>query len=231
MRVLITRPEPDATRLAQLLRAAGHEPVLAPLMHVEVLGEPPPQEIGGAVLLFTSAIGARAAKAHGVRSTRGVLVVGEATAQAAREAGFDVGGVAGGDVSSLAALVADRLPKDQLLVHVAGSEVAGDLSGALGALGYRALRWGAYAARAAEALPAPAAAFLNGEPGTVLLYSPRSARLLVQLIRDAGLERAAARHRALCLSKAVADAASSISWASLEAAAKPSQEALLNLLG
>jgi uroporphyrinogen-III synthase len=128
-------------------------------------------------------------------------------------------------------LVADRLPKDQLLVHVAGSDIAGDLTGALSARGYRAVRWTAYAARTVDALPAPATAFLNGEPGAVLFYSPRTARLLVQLIRQAGIEPAAARHHALCLSHAVADGASAISWASLEVAAKPSQEALLNLLG
>ena len=231
MRVLITRPEPDAAKLAELLRARGHEPVLAPLLTIEVLPDSPPTGIERAVLLFTSANGARAAEAHHVRSARGVFAVGEATATAAREAGFEVAGVAEGDVQSLADLVADRLPKDQLLVHVAGSEVAGDLMGALGALGYTIVRWVAYEARAAEALPASAIEFLNGESGAVLLYSPRSARLLVELIRQTGLEGTTTRHRALCLSQAVADAASVIWWASLEVAAKPSQEALLNLLG
>jgi len=231
MRVLITRPEPDAAALAALLRAAGHEPVPAPLMRIETLPEAPPAGIENAVLLFTSANGAPAARAHGVRSSRGVFVVGEATARAAREAGFQVDGVAGGDVVSLTDLVANRLPKDQLLLHVAGSEVAGDLVGALSARGYRVLRWTAHAARAAETLPHAAAVFFGGAPGAVLLYSPRSARLLVQLIRAAGLEGAAARHRALCLSQAVSDAAAPAPWASLETAAKPSQEALLNLLG
>ncbi|MFZ1989043.1 MAG: uroporphyrinogen-III synthase [Alphaproteobacteria bacterium] len=231
MRVLITRPEPDAIRLAELLRAMGHDLVQAPLMRIDILPEAPPAEIASATLLFTSANGARAAKAHHVRSSRGALAVGEATAQAAQEAGFRIEGIAGGDVASLVELVANRLPKDQLLVHVAGSDVAGDLAGALSARGYRTLRWTAYAARAVQTLPAPAAAFLNGEPGAVLLYSPRSARLLTQLIRSAGIESQAVRHRAFCLSQAVADAAMAISWASLEVAAKPSQEALLNLLG
>lgn len=231
MRVLITRPEPDAARLAQALRARGHEPVLAPLMRIEFASEAPPPETAGAVLLFTSANGARAAKAHGVHSARGAFVVGEATALAARAAGFAVDGVAGGDILSLAELVANRLPKDQLLVHAAGSDVAGDLQGALSAMGYRVLRWVAYEARATEMLPAAAAAFLGGEPGAVLLYSPRSAHLLAQLVRDAGLEGQAGRHRALCLSQAVADSAKVVAWGGLEAAAKPRQEALLDLLG
>jgi uroporphyrinogen-III synthase len=110
MRVLITRPEPDATRLAEALRARGHEPVPAPLMTIVVSQAPPPREIADAVLLFTSANGARAAEAHNVRAKRVVFAVGEATAQAAREAGFRVEGVAGGDVASLTELIANRLP-------------------------------------------------------------------------------------------------------------------------
>ena len=230
MRVLITRPEPDASALAELLRARGHAPIVAPLMTIAVLPHKPPEGIEDAVLLFTSANGPRAARAHHVRAARRCFAVGEATAKSAREAGFEVEAVAEGNVESLAALAADRLPKEQLLVHVAGSDLAGDLVGALGAQGFRAIGWTAYAARAAETLPSPATAFLRGQPGTVLLYSPRSARLLVELMEKDGLGEAARHHRGLCLSQAVADSAHAISWASLAVAAKPSQEALLNLL-
>lgn len=231
MHVLITRPEPDATRLAETLRARGHEPALAPLMAIKIAEAAPPAEIADAVLLFTSANGARAASAHKVRAPRGVFAIGEATAKAARAAGFTVLGVAEGDVAALAALVANRLSKEQLLMHVAGGDIAGDLVGTLAALGYSARRWTAYEARAADALPASAVSFLAGPPGAVLFYSPRSARVLAGLIRKAGLERAAARHRALCLSRTVADSAAAIAWAGLEVAAKPRQEALLDLLG
>ncbi len=231
MRVLVTRPEPDATRLSEALRARGHEPLVAPLMKIVFSQQPPPADDKDAVLLFTSANGARAAKAHQVHAARGVFVVGEATATAARAAGFEIAGTAGGDVSSLAELVANRLSKDQLLVHVAGSDLAGDLQGALGARGYRVLRWTAYEARATSALPAPGISFFEGPAGAVLIYSPRSARLLVHLIEEAGIAEAARRHRALCLSRAVADSAKGVGWSSLEVAAKPYQEALLDLLG
>ena len=231
MRVLVTRPEPDASKLAELLRARGDEPVLAPLMEIRLSGDEPPAGIADAVLLFTSANGVRAAEAHGVRSSRGVFAVGEATAAAARKAGFEIGGIADGDVAALSALIADRLSKDQLLVHAAGRDLAGDLLSALNARGYKMLRWRAYEALAAKALPASAAAFLGGAAGAVLLYSPRSANLLVTLTRSAGLIAEARRHRALCLSQAVADSAAAIAWASLEVAANPRQETLLDLLG
>ena len=35
MRLLVTRPEPDATRQAEKLAARGHEAVLAPLLLIE----------------------------------------------------------------------------------------------------------------------------------------------------------------------------------------------------
>jgi len=41
MRLLVTRPEPDASREAETLIARGHEPVLAPLLAIEfVPGRP-----------------------------------------------------------------------------------------------------------------------------------------------------------------------------------------------
>ena len=40
MRVLITRPEREATTLATALSQRGHAPVIAPLFHLEILHPP-----------------------------------------------------------------------------------------------------------------------------------------------------------------------------------------------
>ena len=37
MRLLVTRPEPDAARTAEALRARGHEVLVAPLLRVETI--------------------------------------------------------------------------------------------------------------------------------------------------------------------------------------------------
>src|SRR4051812_16935975 len=85
-------------------------------------------------VLFTSANGVRAFAAAERRRDIPAFAVGEATAAAARLAGFTTVDTAGGDVAALADLVRERLtPARGALLHAAGSAVAGDLSGVLGA--------------------------------------------------------------------------------------------------
>lgn len=230
MRILVTRPEPDTTRLAEVLRRKGHEPIIAPLMTIAATDELPPAGVESGVLLFTSANGVRAAAARDLKPGCGVFVVGPATAAAAGEAGFAVKAVAEGDAKALAQLIKNHLSTDQLLVHVAGADVAGDLKGDLEAAGFTVKRWVAYRAEAAKVLPDAARRFLAGRPGGVLLFSPRTAKLLASLIADAGLSEAARAHSALCLSAAVGEAAAGLPWREIRIAARPEQSALLDLL-
>src|SRR6185437_1733472 len=101
-----------------------------------------------------------------------VFAVGDASAAAARLAEFRSVASAGGDVADLAALVAARLsPQQGALVHIAGSEVAGDLAGTLGRAGFSLRRAVLYEARAATALPDEAAAALRQGALDVALFS------------------------------------------------------------
>ena len=54
MRLLVTRPEPDAARTAALLRARGHEVVLAPLLRIELLDFELPDEPWSAVVMTSA---------------------------------------------------------------------------------------------------------------------------------------------------------------------------------
>src|SRR5690606_18555276 len=112
-----------------------------------------------------------------------VYAVGDATAQAARAAGFDTVESAGGDVVALAALVAERLsPGGGSLLHVAGSQTAGDLAGRLSALGFTVHREALYEARQAQALSAETAAALRqGTIDAAAFFSPRTASAFVTL--------------------------------------------------
>src|SRR5258708_1983548 len=62
MRLLVTRPEPDATRSADALRLRGHEAIVAPLTRMETIAT----EFGGpfSAVLMTSANAARAVAQH-----------------------------------------------------------------------------------------------------------------------------------------------------------------------
>jgi uroporphyrinogen-III synthase len=230
--VLVTRPDPGGAETAARLSALGWRPVLAPalVLSPRVLGLPRAQ-----ALLLTSRAAARAlpAPVPGLR----VLAVGAATAEAAREAGFEDVAAAGGTAVDLAALAARLLdPAAGPLLLAVGEGYALDLAADLRARGFRVVRRIAYAAAPATALPPDAIDVLRaGPPRAILFHSPRSATCAITLLRAAGLAATAARTEALAISPRVAQAAAAAlvphHFAGLRVAARPDEDALLALLG
>ena len=98
MRLLVTRPEPDAAALAEELRALGHEPVVQPLLEFHALDfDPAPVKTAGA-LIVTSRNGLRALQGRidpaGIAGCP-VFCVGGETERGLRQAGFQaIAGVA-----------------------------------------------------------------------------------------------------------------------------------------
>ena len=162
MRVLIIRPEREATALATALAERGHTPVIAPLFRLEFLH--PPAEFSAALaacqaVLLTSANGARAFAEASAQRGRPILAVGDTTASTAEGLGFSDVVSASGDFSALADLVRQRLdPKDGPLVHVAGRDVAFDFADVLEPAGFEVKRFTLYDAREETTLPEPARA-------------------------------------------------------------------------
>jgi len=230
MRVLITRPRQDAEAVARLLRDRGVESLIEPLLVVTNLALSDFPLDGVQAVLLTSANGARALAQATTRRDVTVLAVGAATATAARDTGFAEVEAAGGDVEALGGLAGARLnPHGGPLVHVCGSAVAGDLAGYLGAAGFNVRRAVLYEAKPVSELSPPAAAALrDGTIDAVLLFSPRTAASFVRLARESSV--ALTRVRALCLSRTVADQATAAPWRSIEVAARPDQDALLDLI-
>ncbi len=235
MRALITRPEEDAAPLTEALTARNVEVAIEPLLMIRVLDDAAVDLDGVQALLFTSANGVRAFAARSERRDLGVLTVGDASAAAAREAGFGHVESATGDVGDLVRLVKRRLdPKGGALFHAAGSVVAGDLAGQLAEAGFTLRRVMLYEAKPAEALsPEVLAALAERTIDLVLFFSPRTAATFVELVRKAGDPRVTAgcaSAAALCLSPAVAEAAGAITWKSLHSAARPDLPSMLRLI-
>ena len=232
MRVLVTRPEEDARRLAGMLAGQGIGVVCAPLLDIVYTADDALDLDGAQAVLLTSANGVRALAARTARRDLPALCVGDATAREARDAGFRDVRSAEGDVDDLARLVLrDLRPDGGALVHPAGSRVAGDLGGALARAGFAYRRAVLYAAHKAESLPAQARdALVDGGLDGVLLYSPRTAQAFVRLVTDAGLTDRLGGVTAYCLSDAVARALDGLNWAAVRVADRPEQDALLALL-
>jgi len=201
--VLITRPQPDADRTAAEVQAHGFNPIVAPLMRIALRPHALQDAPDCDALAFTSANGVRAWRAAG-GSVRPCYVVGPASAEAAREAGLPVAGVAEGDVETLAALIAKERPGRVL--HVGGTALAGDLTGRLSREGLPAQAIALYEAVAETALPPEARGAICAGLSFVLLFSPRSARLFCRLVREAGLGDELRNTRCAALSPAVAEA-------------------------
>ena len=180
-------------------------------------------------LLVTSANGLRAFAGLDPRRDLPVFAVGDASAAAARAAGFAAVESAAGTVEDLARLVAGKLsPQDGPLLQPAASKLAGDLKGALGRAGFEVLRAVLYDAEAARALSPALQQKINSKLiDVVTLFSPRTAATFASLIRASGLSEACGGMTALCLSKAVAREISGLPWGSIAIAGRPDQAALL----
>lgn len=227
MRLMITRPKEDAEPLAKELAALGIETVIEPLLSIEVAHTETPDLSGVQAMLVTSANGVRAFTQICGERQLPVYAVGDASARAARDAGFEQIESASGDVDALADLVARRLnPENGALLHVAGSKVAGDLAGFLQDAGYSYRRLQLYhAAKATTLSPQGIAAIRDRLVDGVVLYSPRTAESFVDLIEKAGIE--SGRLTAYCLSEAVATKAKALQWERIVLAETPDQAALI----
>jgi uroporphyrinogen-III synthase len=229
MQALITRPVEDTGPLAALLAARGVVAVSEPLLAIRPIPGATPDLDGVQALLFTSANGARAFAAAASRRDLPVFAVGEATAEAARLLGFGMVASAGGAVEELAALAAARLdPSGGVLLHAAGSVVAGDLAALLAAGGFRVRRAVLYAADPAASLSAETATALRERRiAAAFFFSPRTAAQFVTLARAVRLDETCGVVTAFSLSPAVARELAPIAWARIIVAATPNQAALL----
>jgi uroporphyrinogen-III synthase len=229
MRVLITRPEREATTLATALSQRGHDAVIAPLFRLAFLH--PPDDFAAALaacqaVLLTSANGARAlAEASEQRSTP-VFAVGDTTAATAEGLGFTAVTSASGDGAALGELVRQRLdPKAGPLVHVSGVDVAGEIA----PQGFEVRRFALYEAREAEALPDSARAALAARAlDAATFFSPRAAALFARLVSDAGLADSCREVTAVAISPAAAEPLSALPFKSVVAAPRPTRQAVLD---
>jgi uroporphyrinogen-III synthase len=209
MRLLITRPEPDALRLRALLEDAGHEATVEPLLSVSFEGGDPIEIEGAQALIATSRYALRALKAspHLAEARHlPLFAVGKATAAEARTIGFETVVTGAGTAPELVAHIVSALdPAAGLVVHLAGDVLAGNLSAELEAHGFRIVQPIVYRMIAAKAFSDDAIEQLGmGEIEGVILMSPRTASVYAELVRKAGLTAQVRELPHFCLSPAIA---------------------------
>jgi uroporphyrinogen-III synthase len=231
VRLLVTRPEADGVRTAALLRARGHEVVLAPLLRIVSVDFELPDKAWSAVVM-TSANAARTVARHPRRETITALeafTVGRHTAEAARAAGFRTVHSADGDKDDLADCLLARIGEHSApLLYLAGEERAGDLAvGGLPIMTVVAYR----AVKAERFAPAVAAALGQGALDGVLHFSARTVQAYLDCAaHERMLERALAPVH-FCLSQQVAQPLSAAGAAAIRIAPRPDEAAMVELVG
>ena len=233
MRVLITRPEREATTLAAALSERGHVPVIAPLFHLQILRPPagfPAALAAAQAILLTSANGARALADASDQRGRPILAVGDTTASTAEGLGFSAVASASGDGLALAEMVRRELdPKAGPLLHVSGADIALDFAEALTADGFEVQRFALYEAREEAALPDSARAAIEGRAlDAATFFSPRAAALFVRLVQEAGVSSALGNVTAIAISPAAAAPLKTLPFKAVVAATRPTRQAVLD---
>jgi uroporphyrinogen-III synthase len=202
MRLLVTRPVDDAQPLAEKLETLGHEAVILPLLQIEPKLDVSIPEIPYQAICVSSANGLAAKLDYSSLLHTPFFAIGPQSANEARRVGFDHVHDKGGNVEGLVRTMCKSLkPSDGPILYLSGSETTGDLEGKLKAQGFGVSRVIVY-----DALPAQVErgdSRLDGVDG-VLLYSPRTAKLWTQLIRQSDADDLAKGLVHFCLSANVA---------------------------
>ena len=206
----ITRTQPAADESAHLWRAAGFDPLIAPLLEVQsVSHESLPKD---AVLIFTSKNAIDHVACEGQRA----VCVGDATAEKARAAGFtDVISV-DGTSSDVTAWVQANLPTSQNICHVSGWHIRGSIAEDLLAAGYDAERVIVYRSIPRPIWPDTLVSF-------VALYSPLAAQTFAKTARSHDVSVVTAA----CISQATADELSGLELKSVHIATRPREDELI----
>jgi uroporphyrinogen-III synthase len=232
MRVLVTRPRVDSEDLVEELAARGHTARIEPMLNVHVRPGARVDLAGVQALLITSANGLRAfAELSDVRDLP-VLAVGQASAEAARKAGFHRVESADGDAEALGELAIRRLsPDDGALFHAAGTVTAGNLKEKLSQAGFNVRREPLYEAVPSRNLSTATRTDLEHRTlDAVLFFSPRTAKVFVRLLHEERIAHVCRGIEAVCLSDAVASALQGSEWAGIRVAERPERGALLDVL-
>lgn len=210
-RVVVLRPEPGASETVARAAERGMDAVAIPLFKIEPIAWKAPDAGEFDALLLTSANAVRFG-GRGLAALRDLPVhaVGEASAVAAHEAGFDVATVGDAGVEKL---IGGLGPKLRLL-HLAGEHRTASSQPMTTLAVYR------------SRLVEPPEDLKTAQGAVVLVHSARAGHAFADAVDRLGLDRSAIQIAAI--SAAAADAAGT-RWATIESAAQPTDEALLAL--
>jgi uroporphyrinogen-III synthase len=235
MRLLITRPEPDALKLQAVLEDRGQEATVEPLLSVSFEDVSRLELDGVQALIATSRNGVRALRSTALlprARTLPLFAVGAATAVEARALGFEMVVAGAGTARALVTHIVSVLdPAAGLIAHLAGDTLAVNLKAELEPHGFRVLEWVVYRMQAATSFTDDVVEQLAmGEIDGVILLSARTAAVYAKLVRAHRLQEIVRPLLHFCLSAAVARRLAPLGQVAQITAQAPKLEEVLALI-
>jgi len=233
IRMLVTRPEPDAAETAARLAGLDIASVIHPLLTFRTLPTGLPDPTGFAGMALTSANALRALAERGALERYcglKVFAVGDRTAEAARRAGFSSVISAGGDFADLAELLAHSRLSGPIF-YPAARHQSGDLAKSLAPYGVMVVTARVYEMVEVPELPDDILAALAAHDiQAALFYSRRTAIAFVERAASFHLPKAVkTRLGMLCLSEAVAEPLIAAHFVRVRIADAPTEDAMMGL--
>jgi uroporphyrinogen-III synthase len=237
--VVVTRPEPGASRTARWLQEKGFQPVLLPLTGTMALPVDA-AAVARAGAVANDGVAVAVTSANAVRHARKEIIaalaalpccaVGKRTAEAARAAGFLSVSEGPGDAEGLANALAGGLA-GKTIAYLCGRVRFSVFEERLKAAGVHVRAIETYDTVALEHSDAAIVECLSGQPvDAVLLYSARAATAMQTLVSRPALRGLFESTRFFALSERIAAALDDVARERIRIAPEPSEEALLELL-
>lgn len=232
MRLLLTRAADDAARTREKLEAMGHQVIVSPV--IEIVGTDTSWPLGVVDAVVATSAHAFLEPPDGLSpETRRLLplyLVGNRTAAAARASGFLGASTVAKTAAALAREIGELAHRPRRLVYLAGHDRKSDLEAAFADMDQSVDVVEVYAARPVAMPNQEALKALHGNAvDGVLHFSRRSASLLVDATKKAGLDIGRPTH--FCLSEDVAAPLRDAGCPAIEVALKPHEADLLSLVG
>ena len=230
-RILVTRPEPGATRTSERLKQLGYEPIKLPLTEMVAL-EPklPHSKFDVVVATSAQAFLRLPSDCAEVLADVPTFVVGSATAAAARQVGFHAVQVGGGDVEALIHGLSGTLKVDAVVLYLCGRVRRPDLEQALALRGAEFEIVEIYDTKLVSYSTDKLKFLLDCSVDAVLLTSAINAVTLIDIMAQPEIAQAFDKSLFICLSSRIANALKMHKYSSIVVCPTPDENGLMDQL-
>ena len=219
MNILITRPLIDAEDFMEKLFAYGHKIIHLPTLKISTVKTELVNPDNFDAFVFTSANAVRNLQLSSTDKSLHCFCVGSITEKIARQSGFTNTSAAGGTVNALKNLImiSDKVNENSNLAYFCGDNTSYDLDLELKREKLKIKKIINYSSTVISELNNENKKLIeNYPPDLIYIYSARSAKSFIAIVKNYGLNPLVTQSTVMCISKKVANIFKPEEWKKIE---------------